>query len=219
MWFTTSLFTEEVRRVSGAWRVLDYVPYLNRERSGATNQLANSTSDKGKVLKRRYFHKVMDAMMKGMVEAQAGKDCWLKKVPLKLCGQRIVVGIVCPLLFVINDGKQGDQLCGHMNCHHHHATVSLTILTIQMLSALFLLMWTQSTTSVAPVLMMTFRESQCTRLMMPSTMGQKAHGIFMCTVVDGILYDMVSSCIASNHSRKGLATNHWQSLTEWHHLP
>jgi hypothetical protein len=75
VWFTTSLFTEEVRRVSGAWRVLDYVPYLNRERSGATNQLANSTSDKGKVLKRRYFHKVMDAMMKGMVEAQAGKDC------------------------------------------------------------------------------------------------------------------------------------------------
>ena len=108
--FTTSLFTEKVRRDSGAWRVLGYVPDLNRGRSGAMNQFANSTSEEGKGRTTRNFHKVMDAMMRGMVEAQAGKDCRLKKVPLKLCGKWIVVDIVCPLLFVINDGKQGDQL-------------------------------------------------------------------------------------------------------------
>jgi hypothetical protein len=73
--FTTSLFTEKVRRDSGAWRVLGYVPDLNRGRSGAINQFANSTSEEGKGRTTRNFHKVMDAMMRGMVEAQAGKDC------------------------------------------------------------------------------------------------------------------------------------------------
>ena len=54
--FTTSLFTEEVRRVSGAWRFLDDVPDLNRGRSGAINQFANSTSE-GKERTIRNFHK------------------------------------------------------------------------------------------------------------------------------------------------------------------
>jgi hypothetical protein len=49
---------------------------------------------------------------------QAGKDCRLKKVPLKVGAQWIVVDIVCPLLFVINDGKQGNQLCCRTNGHH-----------------------------------------------------------------------------------------------------
>jgi hypothetical protein len=41
----------------------------------------------------------------------------LKKAPLKIGGRWTVVDIVCPLLFVINDGKQGDQLCGLVNGH------------------------------------------------------------------------------------------------------
>ena len=113
----TSLFTEEVRRDNGAWCVLDYVPDLNRGRSGAMNHFANSTSE-GKGRTTHNFHKVMNAMMRGMVKAQAGKDCRLKNIPLKLCRKWIVVDIVCPLLFVINDGRQGDELCGRMNGHH-----------------------------------------------------------------------------------------------------
>ena len=74
MSFTTSLFTEEVHRDSGAWRVLGYVPDLNRGRLGAINQLANGTSEEGKGRTMRNFHRVMDAMMRGMVEAQVGKD-------------------------------------------------------------------------------------------------------------------------------------------------
>jgi hypothetical protein len=71
----SSLFTEEVRRDIGAWRVLGDVPDLNRGRSGAMNQLTNSTSEEGKGRTTRNFHKVMDAIMRGMVEVQAGKDC------------------------------------------------------------------------------------------------------------------------------------------------
>jgi hypothetical protein len=38
------------------------------------NQFANSTSA-GKGLTTRNYHRVMDAMMRDIVEAQAGKDC------------------------------------------------------------------------------------------------------------------------------------------------
>ena len=59
-----------------------------------------------------------------MSKAQAGNDSRLKNVPLKLGGRWVVVDVVCPMLFVINDGKQGDQLCCRTNSHHrstpHH---------------------------------------------------------------------------------------------------
>jgi hypothetical protein len=114
--FTTSLFTEEVRQDSNAWRLLGYVPDLNRGRSAAMNSHANSTFAKGRTT--RNFHKVMDVLLKGMAEGQMGKDCCLKNVPLKLRGRWFLLNIVCPMLFVINDGKQGDQLCCRVNGHH-----------------------------------------------------------------------------------------------------
>ena len=86
---THNLFTLKARGDCGAWRVLRYAPDLNRGCSGARNQLANR--------KTRNFHRVMDAMMRGMVKAQAGKDCRLKKVPLKLCSGGLLLIIVCAL--------------------------------------------------------------------------------------------------------------------------
>ena len=104
---------------SGAWRVLSYVPDLNRQRSSAMNLFDNSRSSVGKGRTTRNFHRVVDAVMLGMVHAQVGKDDKLKKAPLKLGRKWIVVDIVCPLFFVINNGKQeGDQLCGRMSGHH-----------------------------------------------------------------------------------------------------
>ena len=65
---------------------------------------------------------------------------------------------------------------------------------------------TQSTTSVTTVLMMTFRKSQCTRLIMPSTAFRwgKMHMVSLCALLLMlcILYNTVSSCTALNHSRK-----------------
>jgi hypothetical protein len=49
----------------------------------------------------------MDVILKGKAKGQAGNDPCLKKVPWKIGGRWIVVDIVCPMLFVINDGKQG----------------------------------------------------------------------------------------------------------------
>jgi hypothetical protein len=52
------------------------------------------------------------------MKGQAGLGDRLKQVPLKLGDRWFVVDLVCPLLFVINDGKQGDQLCCRINGHH-----------------------------------------------------------------------------------------------------
>jgi hypothetical protein len=116
--FTTSLFSEKVRRDSKAWRLLGFVPDLNRGRSSAMNEDANRRKDMAPGRTTRNFHKVMDVMFNSMAMGQSGNDCRLKKVPLKVGDRWIVVDIVCPLLFVINDGKQGDQLCGRVNGHH-----------------------------------------------------------------------------------------------------
>ena len=107
--FTTSLFSEKARRDVKFWRPLGYVPDLNRKRSGAMNNFDRIGEGKGRTT--RNFHKVMDTLMAGLAKAQAGLDNRLKQVPLKLCDRWFVVELVCPLLFVINDGKQGDQLC------------------------------------------------------------------------------------------------------------
>ena len=115
--FTTSLFSEKVRGDHKAWRLLGYVPDLDRGQSSAMNKHANRLAVGGCTT--RNFHNVMDVILKGtMAVGQAGNDCWLKKVPLKVGYRWIVVDIICPLLFVINDGKQGDQLCCCANGHH-----------------------------------------------------------------------------------------------------
>ena len=213
--FTTSLFTEKVRRDSGAWRVLGYVPDLNRGRSGAMNQFANSTSEEGKGRTTRNFHKVMDAMMRGMVEAQAGKDCRLKKVPLKLCGKWIVFDIVCPLLFVINDGKQGDQLCGRMNGHHssmnrHHRScdclfddldnpdVECTFLDVDTINDIC----RNGSDDDLQELTIYKVDNAFNRIQM----GQNAHGIFMCAVIDvmhTIQHGIIMYCLES--FKKGIS--------------
>jgi hypothetical protein len=114
--FTCSLFRESARRHSESWRLLGYIPDLNRLRSNAMNAHANNKSRKGRTT--RNLHKVLDVVMTGLVAAQNGKDKRLLNVPLKIAGNWISVDIICPLLFVINDGKQGDQLCARFNGHH-----------------------------------------------------------------------------------------------------
>jgi hypothetical protein len=59
----------------------------------------------------------MDVMMAGWVTCQA-VDNFLSQIPFKLGNRWFVVELVCPLLFVINGGKQGDHLCCQINGQH-----------------------------------------------------------------------------------------------------
>ena len=81
--FATSLFSEKVRRDRKAWRLLGYIPDLKRGRSpSAMNEHANRSTVGGRTT--RNFHSVVDVIFKGMAVGQAGNNCRLKKVPLKL---------------------------------------------------------------------------------------------------------------------------------------
>ena len=189
--FTTSLFTEQVRRNSNAWRLLGFVPDLNRGRSAAMNSYANSTQTKGRTT--RNFHHVMDVIFKGMAKGQAGRDVRLKNVPLKVGSRWIIVEVVCPLLFVINDGKQGDQLCCRANGHHpsirrHHRScdclfddldnpdVQCTFLTTNAINDAC-----RNATDDALQDLTVYRvDNAFNRIQM----GPNPHGIFMCAVID-----------------------------------
>jgi hypothetical protein len=190
--FTTSLFTEKARRDVKTWRLLGYVPDLNRGRSGAMNSFANANSEeKGRTT--RNFHKVMDVMTAGLVKVQAGFDNRLKQVPLKLGDRWFVVELVCPLLFVINDGKQGDQLCCRVNGHHssilrHHRSCDCLYEDLDNadVQCQFL-----STDTINHVSRYGSQEElrqlsiyKCDNSFNRIQMGQNPHGIFMCAVVD-----------------------------------
>ena len=62
--FTTSLLSEKVRRHSRAWRLLGFVPDLNRERSTAMNSHANSRKSMAAGRTTRNFHCIMDSIFK-----------------------------------------------------------------------------------------------------------------------------------------------------------
>ena len=70
--FTTSLFSEKVRGHHKAWRLLGYVPDLDRGRSSAMNTHANKLAVGGCTT--HNFHSVMDVILKGMAVGQAGND-------------------------------------------------------------------------------------------------------------------------------------------------
>ena len=185
------------------------------------------TIDYAKGRTTRNFHKVMDVLLKGMAEGQAGKDCRLKNVPLKLCGRWFLLDIVCPLLFVINDGKQGDQLCCHVNGHHssiccHHSWSCdclfddldnpevecsfLPLATVNMSVLQWMWWW-------APRVINYKVDNAFNRIQM----GQNPHGIFMCAVVD-VMHTVQHGVImySLESFKKGSAPRHWNCLTRWH---
>jgi hypothetical protein len=190
--FTTSLFTEKARRDVRAWRLLGYVPDLNRGRSGAMNSFANASSeDKGRTT--RNFHKVMDVMMAGWAKGQAGLDDRLKQVPLKLGNRWFVVEVVCPLLFVINDGKQGDQLCCRVNGHHsstlrHHRSCDCLYEDLDSPEVVCRFLSTDTINHVSQFGSQEERRQlsiyKCDNAFNRIQMGRNPHGIFMCAVVD-----------------------------------
>ena len=189
--FTTSLFIEPVRRDVLAWRVLGYVPDLNRRRSNAMNASSNKRNQKGRTT--RNFHSVMDVILQGMVTAQSGTDARLCNVPLRLNGMWYTVDIVCPLLFVINDGKQGDQLCCRFSGHHantrrHHRSCHCEYEDLDQPHLECTFLTTEGITELCQVgseddlkAMSIYRVDNAFNRVQ---MGPNPHGIYGCAVID-----------------------------------
>jgi len=189
--FTTSLFIEPVRRAVSAWRVLGYVPDLNRKRSNAMNATATKQHKKGRTT--RNFHAVMDVILQGMINAQNGTDKRLHNVTLRLNGMWYTVEIICPLLFVINDGKQGDQLCCRFNGHHaktrrHHRSCDCTYEELDQPDLVCEFLTTEAVTALCDAgsddalkEMSLYRVDNAFNRVQ---MGSNPYGIFACAVID-----------------------------------
>jgi hypothetical protein len=189
--FTCSIFKETVRRSVTAWRMLGYVPDLNRLRSNAMNAHANNAFPKGRTT--RNLHKILDTILEGMRNAQQGTDTRLLNVPIKIGQRWYCVDIICPLLFVINDGKQGDQLCGRFNGHHrstvrHHRSCNCSFADLDnpSISCSFLdahtVDWiSQHGSDNDRQELSVYKLDNCFNRI---ETGQNPHGIFMCAVVD-----------------------------------
>jgi hypothetical protein len=223
--FTTAWLTEKACRDAGAWRLLGYVPDLNRGRSSAMNAVANRQSQKGRTTCN--FHRIMDVVLQGLQSARAGEDRRLKGAPVKLVGGKcLAVDIVCPLLFVINDGKQGDQLCGRVNGHHsstrrHHrscdcvyedlnnANVQCSFLTTSEVNKISVRMGRKNNSN----------SGQSTRWTMPSIVFRwgTIHTALSCvpSSMSCIPFSMVSLCMHLIPSRTISALQHWPRLTVW----
>jgi Plavaka transposase len=189
--FTTTLLTEKARRDAGAWRLLGYVPDLHRGRSSAMNAVANSQSQKGRTT--RNFHRIMDVVLQGLKSAQAGEDRRLKGAPVKLGGKWLAVDIVCPLLFVINDGKQGDQLCGRVTSHHsstrrHHRSCDCVYEDLSNANVQCSFLTTSEVNNIcahgSEEALQQWSIYRVDNAFNRVQMGSNPHGIFMCAVID-----------------------------------
>jgi hypothetical protein len=134
---------------------------------------------------------------------------------LKLCGKWIVVDIVCPLLFVINGGKQGDQRCGRMNGHHssmnrHHQSCNCLCdnldnpdveCTFHDVDTINNICRNGSDDDLQEITMYKVENAfNCIQ------MGQNAHSIFMCTALDvthTIQHGIIMFCLES--CKKGIS--------------
>ena len=190
--FTCSLFTEKLRQKASAWRLWRYVPDLNRGRSNAMNASSNIASgEKGRST--RNFHAVMDVIMKGMAKAHTGEEPRLNNVPIKFGTTWWQVDIVCPLLYVINDGKQGDQLCCRFNnrsshVKRHHRSCDCVFSELDNPDVLCNFIETKAITAICRTgteqdlrQMSTYRVDNAFNRI---DMGSNPFGIFMCTPID-----------------------------------
>jgi hypothetical protein len=174
------------------------------------NSQVNTVHSKGRTT--RNFLAVMDFILHGMSKAQAGGDCCLKSVPLKLGGQWVVVDIICPLLFVINDGNKVISFAavqtvitevrlgtiGHVIVF---STICWTILmpNVHFFARILSMMHVERSRTICST------SSQCTESTAPSTASKWALILMACSCVlsltSCILCSMVSSCMFLSHSR------------------
>jgi hypothetical protein len=190
--FTTSLFTEKLRRDSTSCVYSAMFPtWLNRGQSSAMNSQAKTVHAKGSTT--HNFHAVLDVILHGMSKAQAGGNCRLKSVPLKLGGQWVVVDIMCPLLFVINDGKQGNQLCCPTKSHHrstprHHRSCDCVFDNLDnpdvQCSFLCTDLINDACREGSDDLLHELSVYRVDNVFNRIQMGLNPHGIFMCAVMD-----------------------------------
>ena len=114
--FKLSLFTEKARWDHLFWRQLSYLYHvlLCFFAENATSQCGHSTINN---------HAQLKVLLDGLRRVQTGADTRLNNVLLTINGIRCRVKVVVPILYFMNDAKEGDMLCcrvashNKVNCH------------------------------------------------------------------------------------------------------
>ena len=109
--FTSSLFNEKARRNHKFWRQLGYMFDVTLRSSAE-----NATSTRGHATINN--HAQLSVLLDGLCKVQNGEDMRLNNLWLTINGVRQCVNVVVPILYLMNDAKEGDMLCCRVSGHH-----------------------------------------------------------------------------------------------------
>jgi hypothetical protein len=101
--FTTSIFNQELRNKSEAWRPLGYIYDL------AILESQEIRAHQKPEYKGKRLHAIFAAVLQSLIDAQ--KSGILDNVTITLGGHKRVVNLRVPVIFIIGDMQGGDKMC------------------------------------------------------------------------------------------------------------
>ena len=93
------------------WRQLGYMYDIHLKSSAE-----NTRSQRGHAAING--HHQLSVLLDGLWKLQQGQDSCLQNVTLTINGVQCCVNVVVPILYFMNDTKEGDMLCGRVSGHH-----------------------------------------------------------------------------------------------------
>ena len=110
---SSTLFNEKARRHYSFWRPLGYVHDVTLRSSAE-----NATSIRGHATMNN--HRQLAVLLDGICKIQTGEDTRLNNVLLTIDGKQKRVNIKVPILYFMNDAKEGDTLCCRVASHNEN---------------------------------------------------------------------------------------------------
>ena len=105
--FTTSLFTEKLRRNTKAWRPLGYIHDILSFTAARQANYADGASI-------QIHHKQLEAIFESFADSETRlQNVWLPLGSRGLC----CVDIICPLLMMLTDNEEADKLAGRFGSY------------------------------------------------------------------------------------------------------
>ena len=100
----------QVRQQTEARRPLGFVSDMN-----LMPKVESNRQPKGATC--RNMHRQLDVLLHGLYCVQQGHDDRLKNVWITLDDKQYLMDVICPIFFIIGDGKSNDVLTGRYSSH------------------------------------------------------------------------------------------------------
>lgn len=106
--FSLAILTEAFRRTPSCWRPLGYVQSPPGKMRAKRKCMLSPTD------KMQNYHAQLAKMLEGLQQAQRHLDPRVENVEIWLFGEKKVVDLLLPILFINTDTPAAEKLCGHM---------------------------------------------------------------------------------------------------------